>query len=207
MLRRLLPALVLGLAFALPSLPSGAQAQDFRPVFIGLGSAKIPGIPFDFIAASRAEPYLDWEGHEGLRNAIRASYISNLVTGGLHSLSVGSFMIAGFAEDDEAIPVALLINAGCDVAIAVMGLATGLDVLLNREPANVEGTDVEVGAKWTGWMNVVMGGFGALWFAPMVIAALVTAEEFVLGPVIEGPGRLALRLELLPTGIGLRGRW
>ncbi len=206
-MRRLLPALVLTLAFALPSLPGAAAAQEFRPVFIGLGSAKIPGIPFDFIAASRAQPYLDWDGHDGLRDAIRAAYVSNLVTGALHSVSVGSFMVAGFAEDDEVMPVALLVNAGCDVAIAVMGLATGLDVLLNREPADIEGTDVEVGAKWTGWMNVVMGGFGALWFAPMVIAALVTAEEFVLGPVIEGPGRLALQIELLPTGIGLRGRW
>ena len=142
---------------ALLATALATPAQAFEPVPVGLGAAKIPGVPFDIIAAAQVGPYLDYEGHEGLRDALRAGFTSNLVTAGLHTISIASLWGAGFSEDEDAMLGATIINASSDVAIAVMGIATGVDILLKRPVAGIEGTDVDVGARWTAYINLVMG--------------------------------------------------
>ena len=70
-----------------------------------------------------------------------------------------------------------LINAICDLTIAVMGMATGVELLLQRGAAGITDTEMGVGATWSAAVNIVMGGFGALWFLPMTVGALIGATE------------------------------
>lgn len=197
-MRRLLPLLALVL---LCSAPAAAKA-DFNPIFFALGAAKLPGVAFDAVGAARVAPHL--EGFEGdaLRNAGQASFTSNLVTLGLHSASIAAFFVGSFVAEDweEVLAPVFLFNAGADLAIAVMGLVTGVDLLLQRNAAGIEGTEAGAGATWSAAVNLTMGGFGAIWFLPMTIGGLIGASDaFSLAPS-TGPVRA---LVVLPQASGV----
>jgi len=174
----------------------------------GLGSAKLPGVAFDIVAAVQVGPYLEVDGvPDGYTRAVKASFASNLVTLGLHTASIAGFYVGAFADDEDALGGVLLLNAGCDLAIAVLGIATGVDLLIRREAAGVMDTDPGFGATWSSVVNIVMGAFGGLWFTPMLIGGLVAADEMSsLMPVLQDKA-VAVWLEPSPSSITLRGRF
>ncbi len=198
-IRLLLPLFAILLLLA----PRSAQAEglggDPNPLFLALGGLKTPGIAFDIVGAAFARPHLEvFEEGNRMRLALRASFTSNLVTLGLHGLSIGSFFVGAFADDwKDAIGPVFLINAGCDIAIGVMGLVTGVDVLLARTTVDdIKGTPAGIGSTWTGIANLGMGTFGILWFAPMLITGLVGVSKMA---VADAPATSRIALRLRPT--------
>jgi len=203
MTRRRLLVLVLAISFALPLGAAADARADFSPVFFTLGAAKLPGIAFDVVGAARIGPSLgDFDTPEVLRRAAQASFVANLVTLGLHTVSVGSFWVVAVLDLDteERLLGSFVINAVADLSIGVLGLVTGIDVILQRNAAGLTGTALGTAATWSGAVNITMGAFGVIWFLPMTIGALVGATD-VLG--LRLPPRSPIKaLALVPTGAG-----
>ncbi len=203
-MRRLLPLFAILL---LSGAPSVAKA-DFNPIFMALGAAKLPGVAFDAVGAARIAPHLELFEGEALGNAARASFASNLVTLGLHTGSIAAFFVGAFVDEDweEVMAPVFLFNAAADLSIAVMGLVTGVDLLLQRNAAGIEDTELGVAATWSAAVNLTMGGFGALWFLPMTIGGLIGASDaFSMAPS-QGPVR-ALAVVPQPSGVLVVGRF
>ncbi len=177
MARKLLP--LIALVLALGTLAPTPARADFNPLFFSLGIAKLPGLAFDGVAAGRLAPYIGLFPTEASERAAQAAWASNFITAGLHGLSIGSLWLVSFLDLDaeEAMAPSFLINAICDLTIAVMGMATGVELLLQRGAAGITDTEMGVGATWSAAVNIVMGGFGALWFLPMTVGALIGATE------------------------------
>jgi len=175
--------------------PSTAKASDVNPLFLALGGLKTPGIAFDIVGAAFVRPHLEtFESGSRMHRATRAAFASHLVSVGLHSLSIGSFFAGAFADDwEDAIGPVFLINAGADIVIGVMGLVTGIDILLAKSTVDgIKGTPGGIGSTWSGVVNIGMGTFGILWFAPMLIGGLIGVSEMA---VVDDPreSRVALR--------------
>jgi hypothetical protein len=213
-MRRILLAIVLLLA------PPSASAARFEPAYVGAGTLKIPGIAFDIVGMAQAGPTLSTsEGSAEFQRALKVSFAANGVTLGLHTISVAAFFGSGFdgLEDEESMATAFLINGGCDLGIAVLGLATGIDLLQRRNASGLRGTDLGISAGWSGWVNIAMGSFGAAWFGPMMIFGLLAADEawgdIEIGekkPAVEIGGKkpaVELRFEPRGAGFALTGRF
>ena len=199
--------LVLPLLLAL-ALPRPASARDFEPLFIGVGTLKIPGIAFDVVGMVQAGPTLNTtEGSEEFRRALRTSFVANGITLGLHTVSVAAFLGSGFdaRQEEESVALSFLVNGACDLGIAVLGLASGIDLLQRRRASGLQGTDLGISAGWSGWVNVVMGGFGAAWFGPMMIGGLLAADEVVDELPEEAPPGPSIRIAPMPSGILVTG--
>lgn len=190
--------------------PSTARADDFNPIFFTLGVAKLPGIAFDIVGAARLGPRLgEFDSYTPeLALSARASFASNLVTLGLHSLSIGSFLVASFVDEDweDVIVPVFGINAIADLAIGVLGLVTGIDVILQRNAAGLTGTPLGTAATWSGAVNIAMGAFGVIWFLPMTIGFVVGASELAWTLPPKSPIKA---IALVPNGAGaaIVGRW
>lgn len=199
MSRRLLPVLLL--AATLGTLAPTTAKAEFNPLFFALGVAKVPGLAFDGVAAARLSPYLGQFPTEASERAAQAAFVSNFVTLGLHGVSIGSFFVVSFLDLDveEALVPSFLINGVADLSIAVLGLATGVELLLQRDAAGIDGTEIGVGATWSAAVNIVMGGFGALWFLPMTVGALVGASDLFSALPDRSPVKA---LALVPNGAG-----
>jgi hypothetical protein len=197
--RRLLPFIALGLLLGV-SAPGAARAE-FHPIFFSLGVAKLPGVAFDAVGAARLQPYLGQFPTEASERAAQSAYVSNLVTLGLHGVSIGGLWLVSFLDLDaeEAMAPSFLLNAVCDLTIAVMGLATGVELLLQRDAAGIDGTEIGVGATWSAAVNITMGGFGALWFLPMTVGGLIGASEAWASLPPRSPVRA---LAVVPQGAG-----
>ncbi len=208
-MRRVIPVLALALLCA-AAAPKDAHADDFEPLLMGLGIAKLPGPAFDIIGGVRILQDFDQFEEPALRRAATASMISNWVTLGLHTASIGSFVVASFVGDDleERIIPAFAINGIADLAIAVMGIATGVDLLLNTRAAGLTGTPLGISATWSSIVNIVMGSFGGLWFLPMSIGALVAANEVFAWNWERSESAVAsLRVDPGPTSVGVTIRF
>lgn len=203
---------LLPLLLALFLLPQGAKAET-NGIFLALGGLKTPGIAFDVVGAAMLRPQMpSFADGSRIQTSARAAFASHLVTLGLHTVSIGALFVAGATGGEELYGPMLLVNSGCDLAIGVMGVTTGLDLLFSKATADLKGTPEGVGVTWSGVLNIAMGTFGLLWFPPTLIAGIVSAEEWSMGP---GPGddrarTIALRLRppplratLAPTGAGL----
>ncbi|MCO4773106.1 MAG: hypothetical protein KDA24_23935 [Deltaproteobacteria bacterium] len=175
-------------------VPSTAKADvDPNPLFLALGGLKTPGIAFDVVGAAFVRPHLEvFESGTRMHRATRAAFASHLVSVGLHSLSVGSFFAGAFADDwEDAIGPVFLINGVCDITIGIMGLVTGIDILLAKSTVDVKGTEAGIGSTWSGVVNISMGLFGVAWFAPMLIGGLIGVSEMAV--VDPAEQRIALR--------------
>ncbi len=209
MVLRFIPALTLALALA---LPRPAQA-DINPVFLGLGLLKTPGIAFDIVGASFIRPHLEvFETGSRMHRATRAAFASHIVSLGLHSVAIGTFMVGAVVDEDwdEAIGPVFLINGATDLAIGVMGLVTGVDILMAKSTVDIKGTSEGIGATWSGIVNIGMGTFGVLWFGPMLIGGMVGLSEMSVADPPPADSRIALRARkpwvqaaLTPTAGGL----
>lgn len=206
-------SLLLALAASLFVLaPNRAQASEVNPLFLALGGLKTPGIAFDVVGAAFVAPHLNtFESGSRMHRATRAAFASHLVSVGFHTLSIGSFFAGAFADDwEDAIGPVFLINAGSDIVIGVMGLVTGIDILLAKSTVpDIGGTAAGIGSTWSGVVNIGMGTFGILWFAPMLIGGLIGVAEMA---VVDDPraSRIALRARgpqiraaLVPSAGGL----
>jgi len=197
-MRRLLP--LLALAAALGASTPGAARADFSPVFFTLGAAKVPGIAFDIVGGARLGPSLSLlDQTDALRRSARASFASNWVTLGLHSVSIGALWVASLGDFDleERLVGAFSINAVADITIGVLGLVTGIDLLLQRNAAGLTGTELGTAATWSAAVNIAMGSFGVLWFLPMTIGALVGATDIFGSVDRSGP-----TFAIVPNGAG-----
>lgn len=191
--------------------PKPAAADDVNPVFLALGGLKVPGLAFDIVGASFIGPHLNtFDAGSRMHRSTRAAFASHLVSLGLHTLSVGSFMVGGFADWKEAIGPIFLINAGADITIGVMGLLTGMDILLSKSTVNINGEAEGLSATWSGVINIAMGTFGILWFSPMLIGGLIGVSEFAVAPRDGPESRIAMRARrphvraaLIPSPTGL----
>ncbi len=124
------------------------------------------------------------------------------MTLGLHGVSIGAFWVVSFLDLDleDAMAPTFLLNGIADFTIAVMGLATGVELLLQRDASGIAGTEKGVGATWSAAVNIVMGGFGALWFLPMTIGGLVSAGEAWASLPHRSPIKA---IALVPQGAGV----
>lgn len=210
MVRRSLPLLTLLLALA---LPRPAQA-DINPVYLGLGLLKTPGIAFDVVGAAFVRPHLNvFESGSRMHRATRAAFASHLVSLGLHSVAIGTFMVGAVIDEDweELIGPIFLINGATDLAIGVMGLVTGIDILMAKSTVpDIKGTQQGIGATWSGIVNISMGTFGILWFGPMLIGGMVGVAEMSAADPPDAGSRIALRARkpwiqatLTPTAGGM----
>ncbi len=205
-MRRLLP-LLLVVSFVVLT-PRAAKAE-FNPLFFSLGVAKLPGVAFDIVGAARLGPHLGTFAEGGMANAAQAGFASNLVTLGLHVVSIGSFWVVSFLDIDleEAMAPSFMINAIADLTIGVLGIATGVDLLLQRNAAGIAETDAGVGATWSAAVNLVMGGFGVIWFLPMTVGALLSAGEAWAGLPVHQERDFAIALVPNGAGAALVGRF
>jgi hypothetical protein len=201
--------LVLLLALFLLSPSTALARRGFRPVFVGLGFTKLPGVPFDVIAASQVGPHLrEYDAVPGLGRAARFSFVSNLVSAGLHTFSIGTMLAAGTQrrlDDEHATILACFTNAGADLGIAVLGLASGIDLVVRVKASDLQGTDPGIAAGWSGWVNIVMGSLGVIWFVPAIVVGLLAWNEVEEDlPEDEVPPDVAPRLSLLagPGSVG-----
>lgn len=202
--------LVLALAAAALAVPSQARAE-FRPVWVGIGAVRFPGVAFDVVGALQIGTRL--EGivpDNGFDRAARASFAGNLACAGLHAAEVAVFFGAGFSSalgEDGASAAAGLIGSGLNLGVAVVGLTTGVDLLVRIKPAGLKGTDLGIGATWSGAVNVAMGGMGALWFVPLLVVGLIGADEVADDVEIGSVAPVSIRFEPTPSGLRLSGRW
>ncbi|MCP4873759.1 MAG: hypothetical protein GY898_34155 [Proteobacteria bacterium] len=180
-------------------------------MFFTLGVAKVPGIAFDIVGAARLGPRLaEFDNYTPeLARAARLSFASNLVTLGLHGVSIGSFLIASFLDEDweDLIVPTFGINAAADLASGVLGLVAGVDVILQRNAAGLTGTPLGTAATWSGAINIAMGAFGVIWFLPMTIGFVVGASALAS----KMPTKSIKAIALVPNGAGaalvaLRGK-
>ncbi len=206
---RSLPLLTLLLALA---LPRPAQA-DINPVYLGLGLLKTPGIAFDVVGAAFVRPHLEvFDSGTRMHRATRAAFASHLVSLGLHSVAIGTFMVGAVVDEDweDLIGPIFLINGATDLAIGVMGLVTGIDILMAKSTVDIKGTPQGIGATWSGIVNISMGTFGILWFGPMLIGGMIGVAEMAAADPPAEDSRIALRARkpwvqatLTPTAGGL----
>ena len=206
---RSLPLLALVLALLLPA-PAKA---DINPVYLGLGLLKVPGIAFDVVGAAFVRPHLTvFESGSRMHRATQAAFVSHLVSLGLHSVAIGSFMVGSVVDADweDTVGPVFLINGATDLAIGVMGLVTGVDILMAKSTVDVRGTPEGIGASWSGIVNIAMGTFGILWFGPMLIGGMIGVAEMAAADPPPEDARIALRARkpwvqatLTPTAGGL----
>lgn len=199
-MRRLLPLFVFAVALGAQT-PAAARA-DFSPVFFTLGAAKLPGVAFDIVGGARLGPSLTGLTQtDALRRSAQASFASNWITLGLHSVSIGTMWVAALGDFDteERLVFAFSVNAVADLSIGVLGLVTGIDLLLQRNAAGLTGTELGTAATWSAAVNIAMGSFGVLWFLPMTVGALIGATDVFgsLTPKSEG-----VMIALVPNGAG-----
>ncbi len=180
--------------------PSDARA-DFSPTFFTLGVAKVPGVAFDIVGAARLAPSLSDIEDPAVLRAAKASLAGNFVTLGLHSVSIASFWIVSFSDLDldEKAGATFLLNAGADLAIGVLGLVTGIDLLLQRNAAGLTGTALGTATTWSAAVNITMGAFGVLWFLPMTVGGLIGATSAWATLPPRSPVKA---LALVPQGAG-----
>ncbi len=206
---RSLPVLTLLLALA---LPRPAQA-DINPVYLGLGLLKTPGIAFDVVGAAFVRPHIEvFDSGSRMHRATRAAFVSHLVSVGLHSVAIGTFVVGAVVDEDweDMIGPIFLINGATDLAIGVMGLVTGVDILMAKSTVDIKGTPEGIGATWSGIVNISMGTFGILWFGPMLIGGMIGVAEMAAADPPPEESRIALRARkpwvqatLTPTAGGL----
>jgi|GEM_PF-2031850 len=190
--------------------PKPAAAADVNPLFVGLGLLKTPGIAFDIVGAAFIGPQRGvFEDGTRMHRATRAAFTSHLVSLGLHTVSIGAFMVGAFGDWEEATGPVFLINAVSDISIGVMGLITGIDILLAKSTVDIQGSVQAISATWSGILNISMGTFGILWFAPMTIGGMIgIADLAVRAPPadshiamrLRGP---SLRAAVIPSAGGL----
>ena len=193
MTSRLLPLLALVLALLVPR-PAKA---DINPVYLGLGLLKTPGIAFDVVGAAFARPHLDvYESGSRMHRATRAAFASHLVSLGLHSVAIGSFLVGSVIDEDweNTVGPIFLINGATDLAIGVMGLVTGIDILMAKSTVDIKGTSQGIAATWSGILNIGMGTFGILWFGPMLIGGMIGVAEMAAADRPPDESRVALRV-------------
>lgn len=175
--------------------PKPAAADEVNPVFLALGGLKVPGIAFDIVGAGFLGPHLEtFDTGSRMHRSTQAAFASHLVSLGLHTLSVGSFMAGAFADWEDAVGPVFLINAGADITIGVMGILTGLDILMSKSTVEIKGQNEGVSATWSGVLNIAMGSFGVLWFSPMLIGGLVGVAKLAVAPRDGPESRIALRV-------------
>lgn len=206
---RSLPLLALLLALL---LPRPAQA-DINPVYLGLGLLKTPGIAFDVVGAAFVRPHLEvFDSGSRMHRATRAAFASHLVSLGLHSVSIGAFMVGAVVDEDweDTVGPIFLINGIADISIGVMGLVTGIDILMAKSTVDIQGTPQGIGATWSGIVNIAMGTFGILWFGPMLIGGMIGIAEMAVVDKRDEDSRIAVRLRpppikarLVPTAGGM----
>ena len=191
--------------------PRPAAADDVNPVFLALGGLKVPGLAFDVVGAAFARPQLEvFESGSRMHRSVRAAFASHIVSLGLHTVSISAFVVGGVADWEEAIGPVFLINAACDIAIGVMGLLTGVDVLLAKQTVDIKGSTSGIATSWSGVLNIAMGTFGILWFSPMLIGGIIGVSELAVAPTDPRESRIALRARplrvraaVLPSAGGL----
>lgn len=205
-----LVVLVIALTLGLPT-PAAAR-QGFRPVFVGLGFTKLPGVPFDIVGAAQIGPHLGtYDRVPGLGRAARLSFVSNLVSAGLHTFSISTMLAAGTRrrlDDERATMLACFTNAGADLGIAVLGLASGIDMVVRVRASDLLGTDPGIAAGWSGWVNIVMGSLGVIWFVPAITVGLLAWNELEESlPEDEVPAGPKLSWSVGPGGLGMALRF
>jgi hypothetical protein len=174
--------------------PRPAAASDVNPVFLALGGLKAPGLAFDIVGAAFARPQISlFEADSRMHRSVRAAFASHLVSLGLHTASIGAFVVGAVGDWEEAIGPVFLINAGCDIAIGVMGLLTGVDILLAKQTVDIKGTSSGIATSWSGVLNIAMGTFGILWFSPMLIGGVIGISELAALDPDPRIQRVALR--------------
>ena len=187
-------AILLLSGLLLAPLPAVADpGSGFRPIFVGLGFVKAPGIAFDLVGGFRVLPHLSTlDATPGLGDAARFSLVSNFVTAGLHAVSIATMVRAGTNrawDTDQATLFGCMTNAVADLGVAVLGLSSGVDLVVRVKAAELTKTDAGIGASWSGWVNIVMGSLGAVWFVPMVAGGLLGWSEVAQPamPAVRGP--------------------
>jgi len=209
-MRRVIPVLALTLLCAFAAPRSAHAVDDFEPLLMGLGIAKIPGIAFDAVGGFRILSDINNFEEPALRRAAEASMVSNFVTLGLHTLSVTSFFVGSLHGDDieDRILPTFAINGIADLSIAVLGIATGVDLWLQIKAAGITGTPLGISATWSSVVNLVMGSFGGVWFLPMAVGALVSANElYGLHWEPKDSALASIRIDPGPTSVSIHGRF
>ncbi len=158
-----------------------AEARRIRPVYLGLGMVKAPGVGFDLVGAVQVAPYLTrWPTTSALGRATRFAFVSNLVTAGLHVTGMGAMLRAGLdrsMSEEEVLTASCLTNAVTDLSVGILGLSSGIDLLVRARGEGLAGTEEGISAGWSAWVNIVMGGLGVVWFVPMVVGTVVGLDE------------------------------